>query len=142
MYAIRSYYAPYHSHSIIEHGRSCSACHFNMGGQNQAIASYNGTGSIPFATWNSGDSTLSWMKGVIPLPYDYTRTLRLDFLTYDGNTDDPVGADKNWSLIANAWDAEHMLYGTPLTPVQMEKLGFILSSVRQLGGRASAFSLV
>ncbi|MBE0644448.1 MAG: T9SS type A sorting domain-containing protein [Bacteroidetes bacterium] len=134
-------FGPYHGHTITKEGRRCVACHFNMGGQNAAIQSYNSTGMIPFASWNSSDSTLSWMKGVIPMPYDYERTFKLDFLTYDGSTADAAGPSKNWSLVASEWNAQHMLFATPLTPTQMEKLGFILTSVKRLDGTAAAFAL-
>ncbi len=134
-------FGPSHSHTIMKQGRRCAVCHFNMGGQNEAIAVYNSTGRIPLASWNAGDSTLSWMKGVIPMPVDYQRAVTMDFLTYNGNAADPAGESKNWSRIGTQWDAAHMLFATPLTPVQMEKLGFVLASVSRLDGAAEEYSL-
>ena len=121
-------FGPYHGHTITRAGRRCTACHVNLGGQNEAIDSYNNhEGRIPFARWNTADSTLQWMKGVIPMPADYFANFKLDFLTYDGATSDPVGPGKNWSLVSGEWDGQHMLFATPLSYEQMGKLGFVIT---------------
>jgi hypothetical protein len=117
-------FAPFHSHSITNQGRACADCHVNFGGQNPAILEYNSTGEIHFATWNSTDSTLSYLHGVVPMPEDYQASFKMDFLTYNGDPNDPVGPSKNWSYIGeNTWDGHQMLFATPLTAAQHAKLG-------------------
>jgi hypothetical protein len=118
-------FAPYHAHTITSEGRKCADCHANLGGSIDAIDDYNQDGIIKFASWNANDSTLSWTKGVVPLPADYERSFRMDFITYDGNVDDPVGPSKNWSAIGeDTWDGHQLFFATPMTKIQMAKLGF------------------
>jgi hypothetical protein len=118
-------FGPYHGHSITDEGRKCADCHANFGGQIEAISQYNQTGLMKFATWNSGDSTLSWLKGVVPMPADFRRSFKMDFLTYNGSPADPVVPSKNWSAIGkDTWDGHQMFFATPLTEKQMAKIGF------------------
>jgi len=118
-------FAPYHAHTITNVGRACTDCHVNFGGQNEAIQQYNSTGQIKFAIWNSGDSTLSWLHGVVPMPADYQSSFKMDFITYNGNPSDPIAPSKNWSAIGeDTWDGHQMFFATPLTKVQMAKIGF------------------
>jgi len=103
----------------------CTACHLNFGGNVEAIQQYNDTGLIKFATLNE-DGTLSWIHGVIPMPADYESTFKMDFITFDGDVSTPAGQDNlNWSSTGkDTWDGHQMLFATPLTAEQMEKLGF------------------
>ncbi len=117
-------FGPAHSHTITAQGRICSDCHANMGGQLEAIQQYNSTGEIKFAWWNDSDSTLSWIHGVIPFPEDFESSFKMDFLTYNGNPDDPVTSSKNWSAIGKDQpDGYQLLFAEPLTTEQMRKLG-------------------
>jgi len=123
-------FGPFTSHTIDSSGRTCSDCHNNMGGQVDAINEYNTTSYIYFAKWNDADSTLSWTHGIVPMPEDYQRSWKMDFITYNGNTSDPAGPSKNWSKIGkNTWDDHQMFFATPLTKVQMAKLGFDTTKV-------------
>ncbi len=123
-------FGPFTSHTIDSTGRGCPACHNNMGGTNAAITQYNATGAMKFVTWNPADSTLSWIHGIIPLPSDYTRSFRMDYLTYNGNPSDPVVSTKNWSPIGKQLaDGSHMLFGTPLTKSQLAKIGIDTTKV-------------
>jgi hypothetical protein len=126
-------FAPYYSHVVQKEGRRCVDCHVNLGGSNIAITEYNQTGGMQFAEWNTADSTLHWMKGVVPMPPDYATSFRMDFLSYGGATTDPVSPGKNWSLVERAWDAQHMLFATPLRKEQMEALGGIVQDVHYVG---------
>ncbi len=117
-------FGPFHSHSVTKNGRKCVDCHQNFGGQIQSIQEYNTTGKIHFARWNTSDSTLSWIKGVIPFPEDYQTAFKMDFLTYNGSSNDPVAPSKNWSMIGkDTWDGHQLFFATPLTKAQMGKLG-------------------
>lgn len=118
-------FAPFHSHTITGAGRTCADCHQNMGGSVAAIQEYNNTGEMQFATWNDADSTLSWLHGIVPMPLDYERSWKMDYLKYNGDPADPVGPSKNWSSIGKDQpDGHQMFYSTPLSKVQMAKLGF------------------
>ncbi len=116
---------PSTTHTIIKDGaRTCSDCHANMGGNIPAIDAYNNNGLIQFASWNSSDSTLSWLNGVVPLPADYKRSFKLDFIQFDGDWSSPPGTDnKNWSFVKGDADGFQLLYATPLTTAQMNSLG-------------------
>lgn len=117
-------FGPFHSHSITKNGRKCVDCHQNFGGQIAAIQEYNATGKIQFAKWNASDSTLSWVKGVIPFPENYQTAFKMDFLTYNGSSSDAVAPSKNWSAIGkDTWDGHQLLFATPLSRAQMSKLG-------------------
>ena len=123
-------FGPFTSHTIDSTGRGCPACHNTMGGTVAAINEYNSTGSMKFVTWKPADSTLSWIHGVVPLPADYKRSFKMDYLTYLGLPTDPVVASKNWAPIGKTVaDGAHMLFGTPLTKVQMAKIGFDTTKV-------------
>jgi len=116
--------APSTTHTIVKDGaRTCNDCH-NWGGTVDAINEYNSTGKIQFGTWNSSDSTLSWVHGIVPLPADYKRSFNLDFIQFDGDWSSPPGSDnKNWSFVKDDADGFQLLYSTPLTTAQMNALG-------------------
>jgi len=117
-------FGPSSAHTIVKTGaRTCTDCHQNLGGNVQAITDYNADGILKFATWNTADSTLSWLHGVIPMPSDWQRSLKLDYITYNGSTADPVAPSKDWSLIGDNSSGAQLLFATPLTNVQMSKLG-------------------
>jgi hypothetical protein len=119
------------AHTIIKEGaRTCNDCHANFGGNIEAINDWNDDGIIQFATWNSNDSTLSWKKGIVPLPADYMRSFKIDFITYNGDPSSPPGTDnKNWSYVKDAADGFQLLYATPLTTAQMNAIGMNISLV-------------
>lgn len=117
-------FGPYSAHTITREGRTCDDCH-NSNDSNEAITQYNETGKIQFASWDDATKTLSWTKGIIPIPEDYETTLKMDFITYDGDTCDPAGPSSNWSSIGkDVWDLHQMYFASPLTRSQMEALGF------------------
>ena len=139
-------FGPFTSHTITEEGRTCTDCHANFGGTNAAIAQYNAGGQIKFATWNEADSTLSVLQGIVPMPADYQRSFRMDFITYNGSTSDPVAPSKNWSKIGkDTWDGHQMFFAKPLTKAQMAKIGMdttLTTGVEDLTGEVPAtFSL-
>jgi hypothetical protein len=119
-------FAPFTGHTITDQGRTCTDCHVNLGGENEAIEQYNATGQIKFASWDDENKVLSWIHGVIPMPEDYQDTFRMDFLTYTGDPSDPPPGDPNlWTGIGeDTWDGSQMFFATPLTRDQMDALGF------------------
>ncbi len=121
----------YNAHTIVKTGaRTCTDCHANYGGTIPAINEFNSTGAIKFVTWNAADSTLTNLKGVIPIPNNYKTSFKMDFLKYMGSTGDPVAPSKNWIPIGeDVADGAHMMYTEPLTAAQMSKLGMVPTSV-------------
>lgn len=118
-------FGPFTSHTIDSTGRKCVDCHQNFGGNIPAIAEYNATGEIYFAKWNALDSTITAKTGIVPIPADYQRSLKMDYITYNGAPTDPVVPSKNWSPIGKSSpDGHQMFFATPLTKYQMSKLGF------------------
>jgi hypothetical protein len=128
-------FGPYAAHTIQKEGRGCPECHNNMGGMNEAITQYNATGQIKFAAWNDDTDELTWLKGIVPIPADYEQTLKMDFITYDGDPSDPPGPSTNWSSIGkDTWDLHQMFFASPLTESQMAALGFEIAEPPPSGG--------
>jgi hypothetical protein len=121
-------FAPYGAHTVTGRARECAACHVNepVGGRNEAIRQYNETGVIRFTRWNAERREIEWIRGVVPLPEDFERTLKMEFITFNGDPATPAGEDRaNWAPIGkDAWDGHQLLFASPLTREQMTRLGF------------------
>ncbi len=130
-------FGPFTSHTIDSLGRKCVDCHANLGGTIPAIQEYNSTGQITFARWQASDSTVQYLKKIIPMPADYQRSFRMDFIKYDGAPTDPVVPSKNWSLVKSTTDGQHMFFATPLTELQMSKIGFDTLKTTGVGSEAA-----
>jgi hypothetical protein len=65
------------------------------------------------------------------MPDDYQQSFKMDFITYTGDTSDPMDpTSKLWEGIGKeTWDLHQMLYITPLTRAQMIALGFDVTPV-------------
>jgi len=133
------------AHTITKTGaRTCGDCHNSMGTGVPAIQDYNNGGGMKFATWNPADSTISTLTGVVPLPIDYKYSFKMDFLTYNGDPNDPVAPSKNWSVVKEIADGFMLRYATPLTKAQMNALGMdtlLVSVVRQINAVPDNFRL-
>ncbi|MFG0251466.1 MAG: hypothetical protein ACF8NJ_01170, partial [Phycisphaerales bacterium JB038] len=122
-----SAFGPFTSHTITRDGRSCNECHLNFyEGENEAIEQYNATGGIKFAEWEESTHTLTYVHGVIPMPFDYEQSWTMDYLTYIGDPSDPPSGDATlWTGIGkDVWDGHQMFFIDPMTEAQMAKLGF------------------
>jgi hypothetical protein len=120
-------FGPYTPHATTRQGRSCGECHVNQGeAGNAAISHYNSTGEIRFVSWNADKRTLEWMRGVVPIPEDYRTTLKMEFMTFNGDPASKPGPNAGaWSPIGkDTWDGSQMFFATPLTREQMTALGF------------------
>ena len=121
------------AHTIVDgsEARTCDDCHHSPTNIIPAIEQYNTTGLMWFATWNENDSTLNAPSGLYPLPLDYKRSFKMDFITYNGDPNDtiPTPNNKDWSFVKNVADGFQLLYATPLTEDQMEALGFDISMI-------------
>lgn len=110
--------APLNSHTGDSAGRGCSDCRANCGGAIEAVQQYNATGQIKFATWSDVDSTLLCLKGIGPMPEQYQRSWKMDFLAYLGDLSDPTSpGDTSWAKIG--FDATKVtgVEGAPAEPL-------------------------
>ena len=127
-YRGRSFVAvgPYTPHATIRAGRSCGDCHLGRGeAPNRALEQLATEGAIRLVSWNAETRELEWLRGVVPIPEGYESTLRMDFMTFEGDTATPPGHDAGpWSPLGTGTpDGWQMLFATPLTPDQMSSLG-------------------
>jgi hypothetical protein len=136
------------AHTIVDgsQARTCDDCHHSSTNVIPAIEQYNTTGEMWFATWNEADSTLNEPSGLYPLPLDYTRSFKMDFITYNGDPGDPIPTpnNKDWSYVSSDADGFQLLYSTPLTEDQMEAMGFditMISVERQINAIPDGFKL-
>jgi hypothetical protein len=121
--------APYRAHTDVADAYTCPDCHVNLAGNNESIEEYNATGILKFAEWDDTNKVLSWNQGIVPIPVDYKKRLKFDFITYDGDVTDPADdTSTNWSSLGkDTPDGWMMEYGTPLTSDQMRSMGFATS---------------
>jgi Secretion system C-terminal sorting domain len=133
------------AHSITkDNARTCNDCHANFGGNIPAITDYNSGNGMKFATWNPADSTMTNLTGIVPLPIDYKYSFKMDFLTYNGDPNDPVQPSKNWSVVKETADGFVLRYCTPLTTTQMAKIGMdtlAVSVEKQINSVPEGFKL-
>ncbi len=126
--------APVTGHLIDKEGKQCADCHNNMGDKNEAIKEYNENGTIQMLKWDGETKKLVNAKGVIPLPADWDKALKFEFVDYTGDPhDNPTQPDK-WVYLKDVADNAHLFYCEALTPEAMKKLGFtrIPSDVKEI----------
>ncbi|MCS6816877.1 MAG: cytochrome c3 family protein [Blastocatellia bacterium] len=109
--------APYRAHNIVTRGRSCRECHANA-----AITEYARTGQITVTRWDERERRLIGPSGVIPVPPDWQRALRFDFVDYTGDPRATTTDPTKWVFLKSGADKMQMLYAKPLTREQIEKL--------------------
>lgn len=98
-------WGPYNGHTVTADGRVCTSCHASA----NVVAS-----SLQVTHWNSETKKMEHITGVIPVPWDYARRLSFDFVA--------KGADGTWNFLKTGADASQMLFATPLSREQMQKL--------------------
>jgi len=120
VYQGKTFYAiaPFHSHTVMEEGRPCGACH---GGER--LAEYDDTGRIVITKWNKQAGNLDTVKGVVPIPKDWKQALQFDFADFAGDITKPGQRDK-WVFLKQGADLSQMMdeYAEPLTKEQLESL--------------------
>lgn len=107
--------APYSAHTVSRQGRTCNDCH-----NSQAVEQYQQTGTITVTSWNADSASLNSLSGVIPVPPNYTDALKFAFLQCVSGCDNPETAE--WDFLKNGVDRWQILFGSPLTESQMDKL--------------------
>lgn len=109
--------APYRAHNIVTRGRRCGECHGNP-----AITEYSRTGQIVMTRWDEQQKKIISPSGVIPVPPDWQRALRFDFVDYTGDPRSTATDPTKWVFLKSGADKLQMLYARPLTREQIEKL--------------------
>ena len=100
-----SAWGPYNGHTVVVDGRVCANCHASA----NVLAS-----SLRVTQWNAESQKMEHLTGVIPVPWDYATRLSFDFMSRN--------ADGTWSFLKSGADAAQMLFATPLSREQMQKL--------------------
>ncbi len=120
--------APFHGHAITADGSACGDCHLQGGNGNQNLVEYSDTGIITVTGWDAeaeGEARLVGPNGVIPVPEDWFTALEFAFLDYTGNATDTINGSDNlalWDFLKIEKDGGHIVFGSPLTQEQMDKL--------------------
>jgi hypothetical protein len=110
-------FGPFYAHTIARKAVSCSDCHGN-----ESVEDWFDDGVIDVVTYDAsiGDpngKNLTWRRGIIPIPPNYFEGgMRFDFVTLTA-----VGSGQ-WEFVKTGADIFQLLYGSPLTQEQMEKL--------------------
>lgn len=116
--------APFTGHTISKEGRDCKECHATS-----TIQNYNQTGEIVMTRWNEAEKKVEFAQGVIPIPPDWQKALKFDFVNYTGDVTDPTSPfdPTKWEFLKSGADTLQMLFAEPLTPEQMDKLSMVVS---------------
>lgn len=91
---------------------SCGDCH-----NNAAVQDWMADGRMDVVTWDDAQKKLTYRTGVIPIPPNYASGgMSFDFVDLNA----PGGSI--WSFLEKGPDMFQMVYGTPLTQAQMDKM--------------------
>ena len=112
-------FGPFYAHTIAKDATSCDDCH-----QSAAVADWfeNDDHVMDIVVWNDqgtdpNGKNLTYQTGVIPIPPNFLEGgMRFDFV----DLDEPGGTV--WSFLKTGADIYQILYGTPMTQAQMDKL--------------------
>jgi len=113
-----------HSHIIKRNAISCSDCHRGMGQVNVAIKEYNDTGSITLVKWNAGTKKTEILNAVIPIPGDWRQSLKIDHVTYTGDSSAFPTDPALWEYLESETDNAHLYFAEPLDSSTLSNLGF------------------
>lgn len=104
--------APFYSHTIARNAVKCTSCHGS-----ESVNDWFADKTIDVVTWDDTQGKLLYRKGIIPVPPNYASGgLRFDFVELN----EPGGT--TWSFLESGADRIQLLYATPLTQAQMDKL--------------------
>lgn len=112
-----------HSHIIQKRATACSDCHRAMGQINVAIQEYNNTGFITLAKWNETTRKVDILNAVIPVPVDWQNALKVDHVTYTGDSSLFPSDPDLWQYLKSETDNAHLYFAEPLDESTMSKLG-------------------
>ncbi len=112
-----------HSHIIKRQATTCSDCHRAMGQTNIAIREYNETGFITLAKWNETTRKVDILNAVIPVPVDWQQALKVDHVTYTGDSSVFPSDPNLWQYLKSETDNAHMYFAEPLDESTLSNLG-------------------
>jgi predicted CXXCH cytochrome family protein len=103
--------APFYAHTIARNAvTGCDDCHGNA-----AVTDWFADSVMDVVTWNG--TALTHQTGVIPVPPNFNLGgMRFDFVDLDS------AGGSVWSFLKSGADSIQLLYGTPLTLEQMNKI--------------------
>lgn len=106
-------FGPFYAHTISRNAvKACDDCHGAP-----SVNRWFQDGKIDVVTWDAAQGKLVNRKGFIPVPPNFEQGgLIFDFVNLDR-----VGGSV-WSYLERGPDRVQLLYGTPLTQAQMQKL--------------------
>jgi len=110
--------APFFGHTITASGRHCDDCHASA-----KVNEYFDTGSVRATEFVDG--VMNGPEGLIPVPPDWKETLLYDYARYipeDLTPTDPPFIAENWERLEPGEELRQMLFATPLTQEQMDRL--------------------
>ncbi len=110
----------FNGHTVTKKARDCDECH-----DSQNIRDYKANGEIVVTKWDDTENKLNHLKGVIPIPPDWETTVKMDFVNFLGDVNDPIDKPVDptkWEFLKTGPDAQHMLFDSPLTQEQINKL--------------------
>ena len=118
-------FAPYTGHTTMALGRTCDDCHAN-----EHIADYMANGEIKFATWSAEDTALTTLKGVVPFPYDFETSWKMDYITYTGDLHAAAGPSKEWTSVGeDIADGYQLFFASGLTEQQLDMLSLDFGTI-------------
>jgi hypothetical protein len=131
---------PYAAHTVTAEARTCTECH-----NNPNVQALTTDGTLALTTWDAGQSILTNTKGVIPLPEDWETSIKMDFVRFKGDPTDPVNNPRDpseWEFMETGPDGGQLLFATPLTQDQMDKLAADVTGVDDEPSLPAAFELL
>jgi len=133
----------YHSHAITKNATTCTDCHANMGGTIAAINEYNTSGTMTMNKWNATTKKIEGPTGIVPIPSDWKKALKFDFVTYTGDVNNLTSDATKWEFLKSTIDNSHMYFAAPLDDATMAKLGVTrkATAVEQLADVPTEFTL-
>jgi hypothetical protein len=94
-----------------------------MGGTIAAINEYNTSGTMTMNKWNATTRKIEGPTGVVPIPADWKKALKFDFVTYTGDVNNLKSDPAKWQYLKSTADNAHMYFAEPLDDATMAKLG-------------------
>ena len=113
-----------HSHIIKRNATTCSDCHRGMGQINVAIKEYNDTGLITLTKWNADSKKIEILNAVIPIPGDWQQSLKIDHVTYAGDSTVFPTDPALWEYLKSETDNAHLYFAESLDSSTLANLGF------------------
>lgn len=104
---------PYKAHTVSKEGRKCGDCH-----DNPVLRQYEKDKKITLTWWDEKKGKINNTKGIIPVPEDWKKAFKIDFINYDAENK----KNRGWALLKRGADRMQMLFVEPLDINTIKKL--------------------